>query len=171
MWAPQIAATPGQNLCDVRMSRELKLPLPTHGRCRRHLWACYGISQPCRTQRTHETISPVSEDSNPESASQHRLRVQGSSAISALRSNLALRDRLRELLAPVELMGIDLPDEASSLRQEVQFTEASTVEQMIVDAAHVSSWAYTPGPKIPRNTADVFFEPWVREALILLNPE
>ncbi|TWT44976.1 Type I restriction enzyme-like protein [Phycisphaerae bacterium RAS1] len=56
------------------------------------------------------------------------------------------------------------------------FTESNTVEQMILDAASVSgsagsSWAYCPGVELPRQRSDVMVEPWLREALIRLNPE
>ena len=64
------------------------------------------------------------------------------------------------------------------------FTESNTVEAMILDAAasmgaggllvreQVSvtpRWTYTP--QVPRRPTDVLVEPWVREALIALNPE
>jgi len=78
------------------------------------------------------------------------------------------------------------------------FTESNTVEQMILDAAtkiggkpassaHESSpryggdslgdelrlarWEYVPAAQIPRQPGDVMVEPWLREALIRLNPE
>ncbi len=77
------------------------------------------------------------------------------------------------------------------------FNEANTVEQMILDAAtklggsaarrvretpgrydgsigdefRPASWEYVPATKVPRDFDDVLVEPWVREALILLNPE
>lgn len=56
------------------------------------------------------------------------------------------------------------------------FTESNTVEQMILDAVvtRVSAraqWEYVPGPDLPRQPGDVMVEPWVREALIRLNPE
>jgi len=77
------------------------------------------------------------------------------------------------------------------------FTESNTVEQMILDAAtslgtgkgslatredppagwggslgeefHPSRWTYAP--QVPRQPTEVMVEPWVREALIALNPE
>jgi len=77
------------------------------------------------------------------------------------------------------------------------FTESNTVEQMILDAATSlgtgtgnlptredpppgwggslgeeflpSRWTYAP--QVPRQTTEVMVEPWVREALIALNPE
>src|SRR5919108_341465 len=78
------------------------------------------------------------------------------------------------------------------------FTEANTVEQMILDAVaklgdkpasrirenapsyrgeslggelHPARWTYTPHTDIPRQLSDVMVEPWVREALIRLNPD
>ncbi len=74
------------------------------------------------------------------------------------------------------------------------FCESNTVEQMILDAAtHTSRglardtasdyrdslgrsllparWEYVPATSIPRQSGDVMVEPWLREALIALNPE
>ena len=73
------------------------------------------------------------------------------------------------------------------------FTEANTVEQMILDSAtgvagvvrpsaqqqlpmyakggKAAGWKYLPAAEVPRNPADVMVEPWVREALVRLNPE
>lgn len=77
------------------------------------------------------------------------------------------------------------------------FNEANTVEQMILDAAtklggtsargirepgvgydgsigdefRPASWEYVPATNVPRDFDDVLVEAWVREALILLNPE
>lgn len=56
------------------------------------------------------------------------------------------------------------------------FTEANTVEQLILDAAYKrggteTSWNYVSGTEIPRQNDDVMVESWVREALIKLNPE
>lgn len=78
------------------------------------------------------------------------------------------------------------------------FSESNTVEQMILDAAtslgigqasavretskryggeslgdelRPAAWTYVPIAQIPRQTGDVMVEPWVREALIRLNPE
>ena len=77
------------------------------------------------------------------------------------------------------------------------FTESNTVEQMILDAvtkgirsssviAHEDSspygdslvdkirplhWDFLPAAQLPRQSNDVMVEPWVREALIRLNPE
>lgn len=81
----------------------------------------------------------------------------------------------------------------------MSFTESNTVEQMILDAAtalgsgagnsahredppsgwsgslgeefKTSSWTYVPATQIPRQFGEVMVEPWVREALIALNPE
>ena len=78
------------------------------------------------------------------------------------------------------------------------FTESNTVEQMILDAVTRPSgkpssvvrekslpygdeslgdelrparWEYVPAAQIPRQSGDVMIEPWLREALIHLNPE
>lgn len=56
----------------------------------------------------------------------------------------------------------------------MNFTESNTVEQMILDAAAGSAgsgWEYVLGPEVPRQRGDVMVEPWLREALIRLNPE
>ena len=76
-----------------------------------------------------------------------------------------------------------------------RFTEANTVEQMILDTAtHMgprlfrdapapyageslgdalrpARWEYVPASALPRQTTDVMVEPRLREALIRLNPE
>ena len=78
------------------------------------------------------------------------------------------------------------------------FTEYNTVEQMILDSVapkrhgeplniredrapgwrgslggelRPARWDYMPAAQLPRQSGDVIVEPWVREALILLNPE
>ncbi|MBM4431656.1 MAG: type I restriction endonuclease subunit R, partial [Chloroflexi bacterium] len=77
------------------------------------------------------------------------------------------------------------------------FTESNTVEQMILDAAtraggrqpaaireispgwgdslgeelRPARWEYVPATQIPRQPGDVLVEPWLREALVRLNPE
>ncbi|PKN60883.1 MAG: DEAD/DEAH box helicase [Deltaproteobacteria bacterium HGW-Deltaproteobacteria-11] len=77
------------------------------------------------------------------------------------------------------------------------FTEANTVEQMILDAVtklggrqavraredlpgwgdslgdalRPAHWTYVPAAQVPRQPGDVMVEPWLREALIRLNPE
>jgi len=81
----------------------------------------------------------------------------------------------------------------------MSFTESNTVEQMILDAAtslgsgagssvvredppsgwggslgeefKPSRWAYVAATALPRQPGEVMVEPWVREALISLNPE
>ena len=57
----------------------------------------------------------------------------------------------------------------------MSFNESNTVEQMIIDAATSLSsgtgWTYIAGLTLPRQPGDVMVEPWVREALIALNPE
>jgi type I restriction enzyme R subunit len=101
------------------------------------------------------------------------LRVKlPASAVNALRGSRALQSKLRELLAPIELEGICYEEIQRSIRPEVQFTEASTVEQMIVDVARGRcAWAFVPGSEIPRDCPEVMVESWVREALIRLNSE
>ena len=81
---------------------------------------------------------------------------------------------------------------------DMTFTESNTVEQMILDAVTTlaaaqpsvvredpppgwgdslgdelrpARWTYVPAAELPRQTGDVMVEPWVREALIRLNPE
>ncbi|MBC7803094.1 MAG: type I restriction endonuclease subunit R, partial [Candidatus Parcubacteria bacterium] len=76
------------------------------------------------------------------------------------------------------------------------FNESNTVEQMILDAVakgggaesavvreeptpggslggefQPARWDYVPGPQLPRQPGEVMVEPWVREALLRLNPE
>ena len=68
----------------------------------------------------------------------------------------------------------------------MSFTESNTVEQMILDAATslgsgagssvlretpLANWAYVAATALPRQPGEVMVEPWVREALIALNPE
>ncbi|HOC85110.1 MAG TPA: type I restriction endonuclease [Methanoculleus sp.] len=73
------------------------------------------------------------------------------------------------------------------------FTEANTVEQLILDAVtrkrqaarltvqeapragspgdiHPAGWTYVPAREIPRRPGDVMVESWLRDALIRLNP-
>src|SRR5258706_1156158 len=77
---------------------------------------------------------------------------------------------------------------------DMNFNEANTVEQMILDTvanaggngplfalgglqstiAHPSreaGWDLVPAVGLPRQVGDVMVEPWVRDALIRLNPE
>ncbi|TWT40203.1 Type I restriction enzyme EcoR124II R protein [Thalassoglobus neptunius] len=51
------------------------------------------------------------------------------------------------------------------------FSEANTVEQMVLDAAVSNGWTYTAGPSLSRQASDVFVESSLRQALIKLNPE
>src|SRR6266446_3573608 len=83
----------------------------------------------------------------------------------------------------------------------MSFNESNTVEQMILDAVssvdsrsgvesnnlgqsprsrsvatlggefQPARWNYVPGVQVPRQPGDVMAEPWVREALVRLNPE
>lgn len=51
------------------------------------------------------------------------------------------------------------------------FTEANTVEQMVLDACVSLTWRYVFAPTLPRQASDVFVESLLREALIKFNPE
>lgn len=58
------------------------------------------------------------------------------------------------------------------------FTESNTVEQMILDAVtkpgsdpRSACWAYVPATEVPRLPGDIMVGPWLRDALIRLNPE
>ena len=51
------------------------------------------------------------------------------------------------------------------------FTEADTVEQMVLDACLRLGGRYVHAPKLARQPSDVFVEPLLRSALIDLNPE
>jgi len=58
------------------------------------------------------------------------------------------------------------------------FTESNTIEQMIIDAAtkpgsdsRQGRWTYAPAAEVPRLPGDVMVGPWLREALIRLDPE
>jgi len=55
------------------------------------------------------------------------------------------------------------------------FTESNTVEQMILDTLMkldgTNGWGYVFGLDVPRNVTDVIVEKWLREALILHNPD
>src|ERR1700686_844254 len=58
----------------------------------------------------------------------------------------------------------------------MSFTEANTVEQMILDAVSKkgsigANWSYVYGPELPCQSGDVMVEAWLRESLIKLNPE
>ena len=68
----------------------------------------------------------------------------------------------------------------------MSFNESNTVEQMILDAVTSlgsgagssasretpqANWNYVAGTALPRQPGEVMVEPWVREALISLNPE
>jgi len=51
------------------------------------------------------------------------------------------------------------------------FSEANTVEQMVLDACVSNGWTYAAGPTLSRQPSDVFVESSLRQALIKLNPE
>lgn len=50
------------------------------------------------------------------------------------------------------------------------FSEAD-VEQMILDCLHANGWIYHKPEDIPRHHGNVLVEPWLKDALIRLNPE
>jgi len=51
------------------------------------------------------------------------------------------------------------------------FTEANTVEQMVLDASVALGWRFVPAPTLMRQPSDVFVESSLRQALIKLNLE
>jgi type I restriction enzyme R subunit len=54
------------------------------------------------------------------------------------------------------------------------FTELNTVERMILDSVsklQKDSWSYVHLSDVPRVPTDVVVEPWLRDALVRLNPE
>jgi len=51
------------------------------------------------------------------------------------------------------------------------FTEANTVQQIVIDACTSIGWRFVPAPTLPRQPSDVFVESLLRQALIKLNPE
>jgi hypothetical protein len=53
----------------------------------------------------------------------------------------------------------------------MSFTEANTVEQMLIDAFVPLGWRFLPAPTLPRQTSEVLVESLLRETLIKLNPE
>jgi type I restriction enzyme, R subunit len=50
------------------------------------------------------------------------------------------------------------------------FNEFNSVERLCLKSLQEHSWQYTPGPELPRTTADVIVWPLVRDALLRLNP-
>lgn len=51
------------------------------------------------------------------------------------------------------------------------FTEANTVDQMVLDACVSLGWRYMPAPTLLRQTSEVFVDSLLRDALIRLNLE
>ncbi|MGA4670399.1 type I restriction endonuclease subunit R [Propionibacteriaceae bacterium Y1923] len=56
------------------------------------------------------------------------------------------------------------------------FTEASTIQAALLEWAEDAGWEHVPGRDLPgiagpRDEHDVLVEPWVREALVRLNPD
>lgn len=58
----------------------------------------------------------------------------------------------------------------------MSFTEASTIQAALLEWAEDAGWEHVPGQNLPgvtgsRDEHDVLVEPWVREALVRLNPD
>ena len=53
----------------------------------------------------------------------------------------------------------------------MNFNEANTVEQMVIDACVSIGWRFVTAPTLPRLPSDVFVESLLRLSLIKLNPE
>ncbi|WP_134666160.1 MULTISPECIES: type I restriction endonuclease subunit R [unclassified Amycolatopsis] len=51
------------------------------------------------------------------------------------------------------------------------FTEASTIQTSLLDWAEDAGWEHVSGADLPRDEREVVIEPWVREALLALNPD
>lgn len=51
------------------------------------------------------------------------------------------------------------------------FTEASTIQESLIEWAGEAGWEYTPGIDLPRDEHDVVIETWARDALLALNPD
>src|ERR1017187_239512 len=118
-------------------------------------------------------------------------------AVDALRDNKQLQERVRALVAPIEITRITMKSRPQTSEPFDRFTESNTVEKMIIDVARMiedesqsvtevsprrrvlptpqerkaSCWDYVPGSHLPRQLTDVMVESWVREALIKLNPD
>jgi type I restriction enzyme, R subunit len=90
-------------------------------------------------------------------------------AAEALETNRELRNKIQELVAPIEITRMVL--KRSRPQSSNSFTEANTVERLVIDEARKAKWEYVAGPMLPRQSGDVMVESWVREALIALNPE
>jgi len=90
-------------------------------------------------------------------------------AAEAASENRELQGKIRELMAPINVTRMSFNVHPS--RRLEPFTEANTVEQLIIDAAVHGGWKYVPGPQLPRQNNEVMVESWVRETLIKLNPE
>ncbi len=92
-------------------------------------------------------------------------------AIERLKNDQTLQAKLRELMAPITVAKISFPQDSEDGEVPGTFTEANTVERMILETAGKSGWLYLVASNIPRQSNDVLVETWVREALIHLNPE
>ena len=53
----------------------------------------------------------------------------------------------------------------------MSFTEANTIRDGIRDYLSTAGWTYIPESQLPRSQQDVLVEPYLKEALIRLNPE
>jgi len=53
----------------------------------------------------------------------------------------------------------------------MSFDEANTIRDGIRDHLQKIGWEYVPRTRLPRSEGDVLVEPYLREALIQLNPE
>jgi len=51
------------------------------------------------------------------------------------------------------------------------FNEDNTIEQMLISKAQGNGWEYIPASELPRDASNVMVEPWVKEALLRLNPQ
>ncbi len=51
------------------------------------------------------------------------------------------------------------------------FTEASPVEQIVIDACVSLGWRFVPAPTLPRQPSDGFVESPLRQVLLKLKPE
>jgi type I restriction enzyme R subunit len=48
--------------------------------------------------------------------------------------------------------------------------QGNAIEQMLISKAQENGWEYVPASELPRDTSEVMVEPWVKEALLRLNP-
>jgi type I restriction enzyme R subunit len=91
-------------------------------------------------------------------------------AAEALLNNSEIQQKVRELAEPIKIIEIADPRQAMASSPN-PFSEANTVEDMILGSAQRTGWDYVPGPQLHRQIHEVMVESWVREALLSLNPE